>query len=185
VDAHGNAVSTTTTINSLFGSGVYIAEAGFFLNNEMDDFTTQLGNPNQFGLVQGEPNAIAPRKRMLSAMTPTIVLDPRGQPYLILGARGGPRIISSTVQVILNVIEHRMSLSDAMRAPRIHYQAVPDTVRIDRGFAAPVMERLKSMGYALLPVDYVGGTVVAIKRITGGWEGMDDPRGLGGGAVGY
>jgi gamma-glutamyltranspeptidase/glutathione hydrolase len=179
-------VSTTTTINSLYGAGVYVEGAGFFMNNTMDDFAAQPGTRNQFGLVQGEANAIAPRKRALSAMTPTIVLDPAGAPYLVLGARGGPRIITSTAQVIINVIDHRMALGDAVRAPRIHYQALPDTMRIDTsGFSAPVLEKLRAMGYALEPVNYIGASVVAIKRVRGGWEGMDDPRGLGGGAVGY
>ena len=186
VDEHGNAVSTTTALNSLFGSGVFVTGAGFFLNNVMDDFSAQRGLPNQFGLVQGEANAIAPRKRMLSAMSPTIVVDPAGKLFMVLGARGGPRIITSTAQVILNVIEHRMSLSDAMSAPRIHFQALPDTVRIDAtGFEPSVLTKLQSMGYALLPQSYIGGTVVAIRRVATGWEGMDDPRGYFGGAVGY
>ncbi len=186
VDTHGNAVSTTTTLNSLFGSGVFVTGAGFFLNNTMDDFAAQPGRPNQFGLVQGEANAIAPRKRMLSAMSPTIVVDPAGKLFMVLGARGGPRIITSTAQVILNVIEHRMSLSDAMSAPRIHFQAVPDTVRIDAtGFEPAVLNKLEAMGYNLLPQSYIGGTVVALRRVPGGWEGMDDPRGYFGAAIGY
>jgi gamma-glutamyltranspeptidase / glutathione hydrolase len=186
VDEHGNAVSTTTTLNSLFGSGVFVTGAGFFLNNTMDDFAAQPGRPNQFGLVQGEANAIAPRKRMLSAMSPTIVVDPAGKLFMVVGARGGPRIITSTAQVILNVIEHNMTLSDAVSAPRIHFQAVPDTVRIDAtGFEPSVLTKLQSMGYALLPQSYIGASVVAIRRVPGGWEGMDDPRGYFGGAVGY
>lgn len=186
VDGSGNAVSTTTTLNSLYGSGVFVAGAGFFLNNTMDDFASQPGTANQFGLVQGEANAIAPGKRMLSAMTPTIVLDPRGQLYMVLGARGGPRIITSVAQVILNVIEHRMNLADAMNAPRIHHQALPDTIRIDAGgFDAAVLSRLGQMGYSLMPQGYIGGSAVAIRRVEGGWEGMDDARGFGGGAVGY
>lgn len=186
VDASGNAVSTTTTLNSLFGSGVFVEGAGFFLNNTMDDFASQPGTANQFGLVQGEANGIAPGKRMLSAMTPTILLDPKGQLYMILGARGGPRIITSVAQVILNVVEHRMSLADAMNAPRIHHQALPDTTRIDAGgFDASVVARLAQMGYALIPQGYIGGTTVAILRVPGGWEGMDDSRGYGGAALGY
>lgn len=186
VDDAGNAVSTTTTINSLYGSGVFVPGAGFFLNNTMDDFATQPGVQNQFGLVQGEANAIAPRKRGLSAMTPTIVLDPRGEVYMVLGARGGPRIITATAQVILNVIDHRMSLSDAMHAPRIHHQALPDLLRVDRnGFGGEVEARLTAMGHTLEPVNYVGGSVVAIKRVAGGWEGMNDPRARGGGTAGY
>jgi gamma-glutamyltranspeptidase/glutathione hydrolase len=186
VDAEGNAVATTTTLNGLYGAGVFVKGAGFFLNNTMDDFAAQPGKPNQFGLVQGEANAVAPGKRMLSAMSPTIVLDPAGKLFMVVGARGGPRIITSTAQVILNVIEHRMSLADAMRAPRIHYQGLPDSVRIDAtGFEKATLAKLASMGYTLQPLNYIGGTAVAIRRVRGGWEGMDDPRGAGGGAVGY
>ena len=184
VDREGNAVSTTTTINSLYGSGVYIPGAGFFMNNEMDDFAAQPGKPNQFGLVQGEANAIAPRKRMLSAMSPTIVLDPAGQVLLVVGGRGGPRIITATSQVILNVIEHDMTLYDAVAAPRIHHQALPDSVRYERdGLFAETAERLAAMGHHL----YVGGpigSVTALMRIRGGWEGIVDPRSYGG-AVGF
>jgi gamma-glutamyltranspeptidase/glutathione hydrolase len=139
-----------------------------------------------FGLVQGEANAIAPGKRMLSAMSPTIVLDPQGQVYMVLGARGGPRIITSTAQIILNVIQNGMRLSDAMSAPRIHHQALPDDVRIDDGgFDPGVVDRLKQMGYTIVPQGYIGGSVVAIRRVPKGWEGMDDPRGRGGAALGF
>jgi gamma-glutamyltranspeptidase/glutathione hydrolase len=186
VDEKGNAVSTTTTLNGLYGSAAFVKGAGFFLNNTMDDFASQPGQPNMFGLVQGEANAIAPGKRMLSAMSPTIILDPQGKVFMVLGARGGPRIITSTTQVILNVIDHGMRLSDAVSAPRIHHQALPDDVRIDDGgFDTGVIEKLKQMGYTLIPQGYIGGSVVAIRRAPGGWEGMDDPRGRGGAAVGY
>lgn len=186
VDKFGNAVATTTTLNSLYGSGVMIAGAGFFMNNTMDDFTSQPGTANQFGLIQGSANAIAPGKRALSAMTPTIVLDPSNHLFMVLGARGGPRIITSVAEVILNVIANRMTLADAMNAPRIHHQALPDTILYDAGrLESSVIAQLQSMGYALKPEAYVGGSVVAIRRVRGGWEGMDDPRGHGGGAVGY
>jgi gamma-glutamyltranspeptidase/glutathione hydrolase len=186
VDGKGNAVSTTTTLNGLYGSGAFVTGAGFFLNNTMDDFSSQPGQPNMFGLVQGEANAIAPGKRMLSAMSPTIVLDPQGQVYMVLGARGGPRIITSTAQIILNVIQNGMRLSDAMSAPRIHHQALPDDVRIDDGgFDPGVVDRLKQMGYTIVPQGYIGGSVVAIRRVPKGWEGMDDPRGRGGAALGF
>jgi len=185
VDAQGNAVATTTTLNELYGSGVWIPGGGFFMNDEMDDFTSQPGKPNLFGLIQGERNAIAPRKRMLSAMSPTIVLDPRGKVLLVLGGRGGPRIITSTAQVILNVIDNRMTLSDAMSAPRIHHQALPDTLRYENGgLDAAALERLKAMGYAVQGLRNIGASVVAIMRVRGGWEGMDDPRSTGA-AVGY
>jgi gamma-glutamyltranspeptidase/glutathione hydrolase len=186
VDAAGNAVSTTTTLNGLYGSGVFVPGGGFFLNNEMDDFSAQPGQPNMYGLVQGEQNAIAPGKRMLSAMSPTIVLDSAEKLFMVLGGRGGPRIITSTAQVILNVIEHRMSLADAMKAPRMHYQALPDSVRIeDGGFERAVIAQLEQMGYAMQPQGYIGASIVAIQRVNGGYRGMDDPRGFGGAAVGY
>ena len=186
VDSAGSAVSTTTTLNGLYGSGAFVEGAGFFLNNTMDDFASQPGQPNMFGLVQGEANAIAPRKRMLSAMSPTIVVDPKGELFMVVGARGGPRIITSTAQVVLNVIEHGMTLSDAVSAPRMHHQALPDDIRIDdRGFAPAEIDRLKAMGYTIVPQGYIGGSVVAIRKVRGGLEGMDDPRGYGGGAAGY
>jgi gamma-glutamyltranspeptidase / glutathione hydrolase len=181
-DQFGNAVSTTTTINGLYGSGVYVPEAGFFMNNEMDDFAARPGTANQFGLVQGEENAIAPGKRMLSSMSPTIVLDRDGKLLLVLGARGGPRIISSVTQVILNVLDHHMTLADAMRAPRIHEQALPDSLMFETdGLADAVADSLRSIGYALSSVRNVA-IVTAIMRVKGGFEGMDDPRSAGGAA---
>jgi gamma-glutamyltranspeptidase/glutathione hydrolase len=185
VDPDGNAVSTTTTLNELYGSGVYVRGAGFFLNDEMDDFTSKPGSPNMYGLVQGEANSIAPGKRMLSAMSPSIVLDPSGNVLLVLGGRGGPRIITSVSQVMRNVIDYRMTLSDAMSAPRIHHQALPDSMRYELDGATPaVLDSLMAMGYGLLPVNYIGASVAAIMRVRGGWEGMWDPRGAGG-VAGY
>jgi gamma-glutamyltranspeptidase/glutathione hydrolase len=184
VDSFGNAVATTTTINELYGSGVFVPDAGIFLNNEMDDFSAQPGTPNLFGLVQGEQNAIAPGKRMLSAMSPTIVLDRDGGVLLVLGSRGGPRIITSTSQVILNVVDQRMSLADAMSAPRFHHQALPDTVRYENGGFDPALEAaLEGMGHGLGTYESPG-LVVAIRRVRGGWEGMVDPRSSGA-AKGY
>ena len=184
VDQKGNAVATTTTLNDLYGSGVYISGAGFFMNDEMDDFTSKPGVPNMFGLIQGEANAIAPGKRMLSAMSPTIVLDPKGQLLLIVGARGGPRIISATSQVILNVIDHRMSIADAMSAPRIHHQSLPDSLRLERGgFDSATIKRLNQMGHITYELSGVA-SAEAIMRVRGGYEGMPDPRGRGA-AVGF
>jgi gamma-glutamyltranspeptidase/glutathione hydrolase len=183
-DAQGNAVATTTTINSLYGSGVYVRGAGFFLNNEMDDFASDPGKPNQFGLVQGEVNAIEPGKRMLSAMSPTIVLDPNGELLLVVGAAGGPRIITSTTQVILNVIDNRMSLGDAMAAPRIHHQAWPDEIRYERGGLAPaVADSLAAMGHHLSATRSLANAN-AVMHVAGGYEGVVEPRSSGG-AVGY
>ena len=185
VDAAGNAVATTTTINELYGSGVYIPGAGFFMNNEMDDFATRPGEPNLFGLVQGETNAIAPGKRMLSAMSPTIVLDSAGSVLLVAGGRGGPRIISSTLQVIVNVLDHHMSLADALAAPRIHHQAWPDTLRYEQnGLTPAVVDSLRAMGHAVSS-GRANGLVKAIMRAPGGgWYGAYDPRSTGG-AIGY
>ena len=184
VDAAGNAVATTTTINELYGSGVYIPGAGLFMNNEMDDFTSRPGLPNMFGLVQGANNAIAPGKRMLSAMSPTIVLDPAGQLLLVVGGRGGPRIITSTAQVVLNVIEHRMTLADAMRAPRIHHQALPDSLRHEPGgLTEAVRDSLVAMGHHPARGN-ANGQVKAIMRVKGGYQGSWDPRSHGG-AAGY
>jgi gamma-glutamyltranspeptidase/glutathione hydrolase len=184
VDASGNAVATTTTLNALYGSGVYVRDAGFFLNDEMDDFAAQPGQPNMFGLVQGEQNAIAPGKRMLSAMSPTIVTDPAGRLFLVVGARGGPRIISSTLEVIINAIDYHMTLADAIRAPRVHHQALPDTLRVDNGGFAPAMlDSLRATGMAVAQGG-ASGTCTAVMRGPDGWVGAVDPRATGG-AVGY
>jgi gamma-glutamyltranspeptidase / glutathione hydrolase len=178
-DSHGNAVATTTTLNALYGSGVYVEGAGFFLNDEMDDFAAAPGKPNMFGLVQGEANAIQPGKRMLSAMSPTIVLDRDGSLLLVVGSRGGPRIITSTSQVILNVLDQHMVLSDAVSAPRIHHQALPDTLSYERGGLTPaVVDSLKAMGYGVAPSGGVG-LINAIMKVRGGFEGMSDPRSSG------
>jgi gamma-glutamyltranspeptidase/glutathione hydrolase len=179
VDGAGNAVATTTTINNGYGSGVYLTGPGFFMNDEMDDFAAQPGKPNMFGLVQGEQNAIAPGKRMLSAMSPTIVVDPQGKLLLVVGAAGGPRIITATSQVILNVIQHHMSLADAMRAPRLHHQALPDTLRFEaNGLTPAVADSLKAMGWS---VDSVRGSanVNAIMRDKRGWVAVTEPRDRG------
>lgn len=176
VDDKGNAVATTTTLNNGYGSAVYLKNVGFFMNDEMDDFAAAPGKPNMFGLVQGEANAIQPGKRMLSAMSPTIVLDPRGDLFLVVGAAGGPRIITATSQVILNVIDHRMSLADAMRAPRLHHQALPDTLMVEtNGLTKTAEAGLKQIGHG---IRYMGGlaNVNAVMRVKGGWEGVSEPR---------
>jgi gamma-glutamyltranspeptidase/glutathione hydrolase len=183
VDAAGNAVATTTTLNGGYGSGVWIRGAGFFMNNEMDDFAAQPGTPNMYGLVQGEVNAVQPGKRMLSAMSPTIVLDPQGKLLLVTGAAGGPTIITTTMQVILNVIEFHMSLSDAMHAPRLHHQGLPDRLDYEpNGLAVAVQDSLKAMGHALGTRQLA--TANSIMRVRNGLEGVGEPR-SGGVAVGY
>ena len=155
VDADGLAVSTTTTLNGGYGSLEVVGGAGFFLNNEMDDFTSAPGVPNMFGLVQGEANAIAPGKRMLSSMTPTIVEDPEGRLMLVIGSPGGPRIITTVFEVILNVIDHGMDVQEAVAAPRVHHQWLPDVLYAERAaLAADVVTALEQRGWT---VDESGG----------------------------
>ncbi len=184
VDAKGNAVATTTTINGGYGSAVWVRGGGFFMNNEMDDFAAQPGSPNMFGLVQGEANAVQPRKRPLSAMSPTIVLGRDKQVLLVVGAAGGPTIITSVSQVILNVIEHGMTLAEAMAAPRMHHQALPDLIRYeDRRFNPAVIDSLRQMGHAFDPQRGIAN-VNAVMRVKGGWHGVREPRSAGL-AIGY
>jgi len=184
VDADGNAVSCTTTLNNSYGSAVTVTGAGFLLNDEMDDFATAPGRPNMFGLVQGEANAIEPGKRMLSAMTPSIVLDPDDALFMVVGTPGGPRIITMVYHVISNVIDHEMSLPAAVAAPRTHHQALPDSIRIERdGFTSATIDALKRMGHAIALKEY-SGDVEAIIRTPAGWQGVSDPR-LGGGGAGW
>ncbi len=177
VDPAGNAASVTTTLNDNFGSAVTVTGAGFLLNNEMDDFTTKLGAPNDYGLVQGEANAIAPGKRMLSAMTPSIVEGPDGRLALVAGSPGGPRIISGVMQVISNVIDHDMSLAQAVFAPRVHHQSLPDSVRWERDGVDPaVRRRLEAMGHAFFSRPASNAVVQAIRVTPRGLEGVTDPR---------
>ncbi|MDX2193600.1 MAG: gamma-glutamyltransferase [Gemmatimonadales bacterium] len=183
VDAEGNAVSCTTTLNGSYGSAVTVAGAGFLLNNEMDDFATQPGKPNVYGLVQGEANRIEPGKRMLSAMTPSIVLGPDGQLKMVVGTPGGPRIITMVFHVLSNVIDHGMSLADAVAAPRLHHQALPDSITVEAGgFRAEVLDSLRALGHAIA-TRRQWGDVEAIIRTPRGWQGVSDPR-LGGGGAG-
>jgi gamma-glutamyltranspeptidase/glutathione hydrolase len=186
VDSAGNAAALTTTLNDNFGNALVIGGAGFLLNDEMDDFAAKPGSPNDYGLVQGEANAIAPNKRMLSAMTPTIVLDPRGDLSLVLGAPGGPRIITAIWQVISNVIDHDMTLAQAVYAPRIHHQALPDSIRWEEGGMDPgVRRRLEAMGHAFAAQPLSIADVEAVRVTPRGLEGVTDPRIQAKAAAGY
>ncbi len=185
VDAMGNAASVTTTLNGGFGSGVTVTGAGFLLNDEMDDFATAPGKPNMYGLVQGEANAVAGNKRMLSAMTPSIVLDSAGNLQMVIGTPGGPTIITSVAQVILNVLDQKMSLADAVAAPRIHHQALPDQTYYEHGGLTDATVRaLEAMGHKMEQRRGRSGIIAAIQRTAGGWVGVADPR-YAGGALGY
>lgn len=185
VDAEGNAVAITTTINSWYGSKVTVAGAGFVLNNEMDDFTSKPGVPNQFGLVQGEANAIEPGKRMLSAMTPTIVLDPAGQLRIVTGTPGGSTIITTVFQTISNVVDFGMGVVDAVHAPRIHHQHLPDQIQYERGGLRPnVVAALEALGHTVSERSGISGDVQMIVIEDGRMTGWSDPR-RGGTALGY
>ena len=186
VDGKGNAVAMTTTINYGFGSGSTVGGAGFVLNNEMDDFTSQPGVPNGAGLVQGEANAIAPGKRMLSSMTPTIVLDHDGKPMIVTGASGSGRIITLVFQVISNVLDYDMGINAAVSAPRVHHQHLPDTLFYERdGLGDSTIAALRAMHQAVAPA-WRGslGIGASIMRTPSGVSGMFDPR-LHGAAEGY
>jgi len=183
VDPAGNAVSVTTTLNFGYGSKVTVAGAGFLLNDEMDDFTSAPGQPNMFGLIQGEANAIEPGKRMLSSMTPSIVLDPQGELLLLVGSPGGPTIITSVTQVISNVIDHDMTLEQAVGAPRVHHQALPDRILFEHGGLRPdVVQSLELMGHAVQQRGGYSGEIAAIMRTADGWVAVHDPRSAGGSA---
>jgi gamma-glutamyltranspeptidase/glutathione hydrolase len=185
VDSAGSAVSITTTINALYGSAVTVSGAGFLLNDEMDDFTTAPGRANLWGAVQGSANVIAPGKRMLSSMTPSVVLDPAGKLYLVVGTPGGTTIITQVFHVLSNLIDHGMSLADAIAAPRAHHQARPDTLFMEKepSFLPATVAELRALGHAVQFRTYMGD-VEAIIRTPTGWQGVSDPR-RGGGGAGY
>ena len=192
VDAEGNAVSLTTTLNSFYGCKVTVAGGGFLLNNEMDDFAAQPGSANQFGLIQGENNAIEPGKRMLSAMTPTMVLDSAGGLLLVLGTPGGATIITDVFQNISNVVDYGMGIQAAVNAPRLHHQHLPDRLQYEHDALLPeTLAALEALGEevqerydpdALYP--YIGDVQAIMVRPDGTLEGASDPR-RGGKASGY
>jgi gamma-glutamyltranspeptidase/glutathione hydrolase len=179
VDEAGNAVSCTTTLNGAFGCG--LAVSGVLLNNEMDDFTAKLGEPNQFGLIQGEKNVIAPGKRPLSSMTPTIVLE-NGQPVLVLGSPGGPTIISTVCQVIIHHLGLGMPLKDAVAYPRVHHQWMPDEI-LAEPLNGDETRFLSGLGHKVKTYERLIGDVQAVGVEDGEWKPVSDPRGRGAVAV--
>ena len=155
MDEAGNAVSNTYTLNSSFGSGIVIPGTGILMNNEMDDFSSKPGVPNQFGLVGAEANAIEANKRPLSSMTPTMVFKGE-EPLLILGSPGGPRIITAVLQVIINVIDHKMNIAEAVSSPRLHHQWSPDILFSEKGFSVDTLKILEKKGHNLLQTRAMG-----------------------------
>lgn len=183
VDASGNAVSNTYTLNFPYGVGLVAEGTGVLLNNELDDFTAAPGASNAFGLVGFEANLPGPGKRPLSSMSPTIVLKD-GKPVLVTGSPGGSRIISAVTQIIVDVIDYRMDIAAAVAAPRIHHQWLPDEVRIERGFPDEVLAELKAKGHKLVePLGYSSANSIVVT--TNGLLGAPDPRTRGSEAAGY
>ena len=176
VDADGNAVAVTTTLNGGYGSGVTVEGLGFLLNNEMDDFSSKQGVPNMYGLIQGPANAIGPNKRPLSAMTPTIVTRD-GKLFLVLGSPGGPTIITTVANVLMGVVDYGLDIQEAVNAPRFHNQWLPDNTSIENGFSPDTVKLLENMGHQLVKKNYWGeAECIAIDPKTGERLGGADPR---------
>ncbi|MBB6146916.1 gamma-glutamyltranspeptidase/glutathione hydrolase [Silvibacterium bohemicum] len=185
MDADGNAVSVTTTLNNSFGSAVTAEGLGFLLNDEMDDFASKQGVPNMFGLIQGPANAIAPGKRPLSSMTPTIVLKD-GKVRFVLGSPGGGRIITTVANIFLSVADEGLNIQQAVDAPRFHHQYLPDVLSMEPGFSDSTVEGLRAMGYQLkIGGHWSDGECIAVDPESGELEGGQDHRHHFGKAAGY
>lgn len=183
VDKDGNAVSNTYTLNFSYGVGLMAKGTGVLLNNELDDFSAKPGVPNAYGLIGGEANAVAPRKRPLSSMSPTIVFKD-GKVFLVTGSPGGSRIITTVLQVVSNVIDHGMNIAEATHAPRVHHQWWPDELRVEEGLSADTLQLLAERGHAIVLKDAMGSTQSI--HVTGGrLAGSADPRREGSLAAGY
>jgi gamma-glutamyltranspeptidase/glutathione hydrolase len=186
VDGEGNAVSVTTTLNNVFGSDVTAGSLGFLLNDEMDDFAAKMGVPNMFGLIQGPANAIAPGKRPLSSMTPTIVLED-GKLRYVLGSPGGARIITTVANIFLSAAEGGLNIQEAVDAPRFHHQYLPDKLYLEPGFSSETLAGLRAMGYTVEIRDghWSNGECIAIDPKSGELLGGQDHRSHYGKAAGY
>lgn len=176
IDKEGNAVSITTTLNNSYGSRTVVGGAGFFLNDEMDDFSIKPGVPNMYGAVGGEANAIAPGKRMLSSMTPTIVLKD-DKPYIVVGTPGGTTIPTQVFQTLVNILEFNMSTTDAVNKPKFHHQWLPDKLDVEKGFPQPVIDALTKMGYIINQRGAIGRTEIIKVLPNGKFEAVADNRG--------
>lgn len=182
IDAAGNVVSNTYTLNLSYGSGISVAGAGFLLNNEMDDFVSKPGVPNAFGLLGGTANAVEAGKRPLSSMTPTIVFAD-GEPWFATGSPGGSRIITTVLQMIVNVIDHGMNIADAASFPRMHHQWYPDELELESGFSPDTIRLLEIRGHAVEPSSRTMGSLQTVALKDGLFRGASDPRRPNSGAV--
>lgn len=184
VDRYGNAVSNTYTLNFKFGSHVMVPGAGFLLNNQMDDFSAKAGEPNAYGLIGSSANAIQPNKRMLSSMTPTILLDKNDDLFLVTGTPGGSKIITTVTQIICNIIDHQMNIQEATNASRFHHQWIPNVIRIEEGISQDTQKLLTRRGHKIITGETMGAAQsILIKK--GVLFGAVDPRSVGGVALGY
>ncbi|MCL1076815.1 gamma-glutamyltransferase [Parashewanella spongiae] len=184
MDKFGNVVSNTYSLNYSYGSGIVAKGTGILLNNVMDDFSAKPGSPNGYGLVGGEANAIAPKKRALSSMTPAIVMKD-GKPFLVTGSPGGSRIITTVMQVILNVIDHDMNIAEATHAVRVHHQWLPDQILIEPGLNKDTIELLKAKGHKVVTSKNSMGSTQSIVYKGGYFYGSADPRRPGAAAIGF
>ncbi|GGB79354.1 gamma-glutamyltransferase [Marinobacterium zhoushanense] len=184
VDKYGNAVSNTYTINFSYGSHIVVDGAGFLLNNEMDDFSAKPGVPNAYGLIGGEANKIEPNKRMLSSMSPTIVKKD-GKNFIVTGSPGGSRIITTTLQVLINVIDHHLNIQAAVNAPRVHHQWLPDEIRIEQGISPDTIALLRGMGHTVEQKAAMGAIQSIMVGEDGVFYGGADPRRSTSSAKGY
>ncbi|MCL1074946.1 gamma-glutamyltransferase [Shewanella dokdonensis] len=183
VDQWGNAVSNTYTLNFSYGNGLVAKGTGILLNNEMDDFSAKPGVPNGYGLVGGDANAVAAKKRPLSSMTPTIITKD-GQLFMVTGSPGGARIITTVLQIVMNVIDHHMNIAEATAAPRIHHQWLPDEIRVEKSLNLDTIRLLQQMGYTISVKPAMGSTQTIMVSDDGRY-GASDPRYANSGAVGY
>ncbi|AYZ38221.1 gamma-glutamyltransferase [Chryseobacterium indologenes] len=176
LDKDGNAASVTTTLNGYYGSKVLVSGAGFFLNNEMDDFSIKPGVPNMFGAVGGEANAIQPNKRMLSSMTPTIILK-NGKPFMVVGTPGGTTIPTSVYQSIVNVVDFKLNANISVNAPKFHHQWLPETITVENNFPESTITELKSKNYVIEKTKYIGKTEMIVLDDKGNIHAVADGRG--------
>ena len=175
-DQWGNTVSNTYTLNFSYGSGIVAKGTGVLLNNEMDDFSAKPGVANAYGLIGGEANAIEAKKRPLSSMSPTIVFDKDNNVFLVTGSPGGSRIITTTLQIISNVIDHQMNIAEATQAPRFHHQWLPDTLTLERGFSPDTIRLLQKKGHQINGSRWAMGSTQSIMKNQQGWSGYSDTR---------